>query len=264
MEEQITLSEATNITEALVEKRLEKGNRITMSNALTRAGHGLTLSEKRILFMALSMLNKNTQENNDLKFTKIKADEYAALFGLDINTAYDQLQTATKHLFERKITFYEPSHKRKNKSLSQTKVQMRWVGTVKYHRGEGWVELHWWPMLLQQLTGLKNHFTTYQLSQACGLRSVYSWRLLELLTRFRSSGWAEYTVEDFAQSMDATEKQKANFNNIKRRMIEPAIKELTLKDGWSIKWIPLKEGRKVKAIKFEFSRKASTKKQCSL
>lgn len=251
VEEEITLLRAVDNSISLV----EKGRRITMSNALTRAGHGLTLSEKRILFMALSMLNtKNIQKDNELKSTKIKADEYAALFGLNIDTAYNQLQTATKHLFDRKITFYEPAHKRHNKSLSQTKIQMRWVGAVKYHQGEGWVELHWWPMLFQQLTGLKNHFTTYQLSQACGLRSVYSWRLLELLTRFRSSGWAEYTVEDFAQSMDATEKQKTNFNNIKRRMIEPAIKELTLKDGWIIKWIPIKVGRKIKILRFEFSR----------
>ena len=104
--------------------------------------------------------------------------------------------------------------------------------------------------------GLKAQFTTYQLQQASALRSVYSWRLLELLSRFQATGWAQYDIDDFCASMEATEKQKADFNYIKRRMIEPAIKELTEKDGWEIDWQPVKVGRKVKALRFTFSRSA--------
>lgn len=37
-------------------------------------------------------------------------------------------------------------------------------------------------------------------------------------------------------------------------MIEPAVKELTQKDGWSITWTPIKAGRRVKAVRFEFGR----------
>jgi plasmid replication initiation protein len=72
--------------------------------------------------------------------------------------------------------------------------------------------------------------------------------------RFKSTGKAEYTIEDFCASMDATEKQRADFNNIKRRMIEPAVKELTEKDGWLIQWEAVKAGRKVKAVRFNFMR----------
>ena len=72
--------------------------------------------------------------------------------------------------------------------------------------------------------------------------------------RFESTGWAEYSIEDFAAAMDATEKQRANFNNIKRRIIEPAVKELGDKDGWLIHWRPIKAGRKVAAVRFEFRR----------
>jgi plasmid replication initiation protein len=131
---------------------------------------------------------------------------------------------------------------------------MRWVGRCTYHEGEGWVELAWWPELLSSLTGLKKNFTTYQLQQASALRSAYSWRLLELLTRFQKTGWAEYTIEDFCAAMDATEKQRANFNNIKRRIIEPAVAELTAKDGWFIEWETIKAGRKVVKLKFSFKR----------
>ena len=112
----------------------------------------------------------------------------------------------------------------------------------------------WWPDLLRHLLGLKKQFTTYQLQQASALRSAYSWKLLELLMRFKDSGHAEYAIEDFCASMDATEKQRSDFNNIRRRMIEPAVKELQEKDGWLIQWHPIKAGRKVVGLRFDFMR----------
>nr|XP_044251684.1 uncharacterized protein LOC123003388 [Drosophila takahashii] len=174
-----------------------------MSNALVRAGHGLTLAEKRIVMLAIT------------------AAEYAETFSVDARTAYEALQDAAKHLFDRKITFFEPAYTRAGKPLKPIRNDMRW-------------------------------FTTYKLQQANALRSAYSWRLLELLMHYRDSGIAEYTIEDFCASMDATEKQKADFNNIRRRIIEPAVKELIEKDGWLIQWTPIKAGRKVSRLRFEF------------
>lgn len=228
---------------------------ISMSNALTRAGQGLTLAEKRIVAAAVSKLDsRRAPPGGETPVTRITAAEYAETFHVDPNTAYEQLQAAAKTLYSRSITFYEAAHRRNGAPLPPTKVQMRWVGIVKYQIGEGWVELHWWPDLLPHLTALKGQFTTYQLQQASALRSIYSWRLLELLTRFKSTGWAEYDIEDFATAMDATEKQRENFNNIKRRIIEPAVAELNAKDGWIIEWEPIKSGRKVKAVRFTFER----------
>jgi len=228
---------------------------VTMSNALTRAGHGLTLAEKRIVAMAVSKLDsRKVLQPGQVPTTRITAAEYAETFEVDLDTAYDQLKAAAKTLYNRSITFYVPAHKRNGKPLPPTRVQMRWVGSVKYQDGEGWVELEWWPKLLPHLTGLRRHFTSYQLQQATALRSAYSWRLLELLLRYSSTGWAEYPIEDFAASMDATEKQAADFAKIRTKIIEPAVKELTQKDGWLIQWQPIKAGRKVKAVRFDFQR----------
>jgi len=129
---------------------------VTMSNALTRAGHGLTLAEKRIVAAAVSKLDsRKALPPGEVPRTKLTAMEYAETFGVDMNTAYDQLQAAAKQLYKRSITFYEPAHKRSGKPLPPTMVQMRWVGSVKYHQGEGWVELAWWPDLIRHLLGLQ-------------------------------------------------------------------------------------------------------------
>ena len=228
---------------------------INMTNALTRAGHGLTLSEKRLVACAVSKLDsRRSLSAGEVPTTRITAMEYAEVFGVDLDTAYDQLQAGGKNLYNRSITFYEPSYKRKGKPIEPTKVSMRWVGQVHYQKGEGWVELYWWPKLMPYLTGIKNQFTSIQLRQTSALRSAYSWKLLELLTRFESNGWAEYTIEDFCTSMDATEKQRSDFAAIRRKIIVPAVKELTLKDGWIIQWKPIKAGRKVRSLRFDFRR----------
>ena len=227
---------------------------VTMDNALTRAGQGLTLSEKRIVALAISKLDSRRPANPITPpVTKVTAAEYVELFGVNPDTAYDQLKSAAKQLYSRSIVFFEPSHKRRGRPLKPAKTVMRWVGQATYHEGEGWIELHWWPALVPALTGLQKQFTSYQLQQATALRSIYSWRLLELLTHFESTGWAEYSVEDFRASMEAPP-SLSDFGQLKRRIIDPAVKELVQKDGWLIDWQPIKAGRRVRAIRFDFKR----------
>jgi plasmid replication initiation protein len=228
-----------------------------MSNALVRAGQGLSLAEKRLVMLAVSKLDSRRPiQPGELPTTKVTATEYAEAYGLDprSGTAYEALQDASKALYSRSITYFEPAYKRGNKPLKPTRIDMRWVGECHYAEGEGSVTLAWWPRLLPSLRGLEKQFTQYQLQQASALRSIYSWRLLELLSRFNATGVAEYSIEDFAASMEATEKQRENFAAIRRKIIEPAVRELVEKDGWKIEWAPVKAGRRVAAVRFTFAR----------
>ncbi len=192
--------------------------------------------------------------------TKITAKEYAECFELSMNTAYDQLKAGADNIIKRHVTFYEPAEKRKGKELKQVRVKTNWVSQIKYHDEKGYIEIWWNPKILLHLVSLQKHFTSYQLKQVSALRSIYAWKLLELLTRFKNNnvGYLKITLEDFCESMGATEKQKENFNNIKRRIIEPAIKELTEKDGWLIEWEAIKTSRKVTALRFDFSKNPQT------
>lgn len=224
---------------------------ITMSNGLTRAGHGLTLSEKRLIGLAVSKIDSKMATPKELVYT-IHASEYAAQWDMDDHTAYEALQDAAKNLYNRSITYFKQYSQRKGASL--TTVKLRWVYKIEYNKGMGTVTLGFSPDVLPHLTNLKKQFTSYKLGQTNALRSMFSWRLLELLERFKSSGWAEYAIEDFCEAMNATEKQRADFNNIRRRIIEPAVKELVEKDGWLIEWEPVKAGRKVAKVRFKFER----------
>lgn len=227
---------------------------VSMTNALVRAGQGLTLAEKRLVTLAISRFDSAAPWPADrAKKSRIAASEYAEAFGVDSTTAYEALNDASKKLFEKKITFFVQASQRK---VKDEKIQMRWVSSVRYQSGEGWVELHWTDEILPALTSLKKNFTTYQLKQATALRSIYSWRMLELLVRFKrpdGTGIAEYTIEDFTESMGATEKQKKDFAAIRRRILDPAIEELRRSaNGLTIEYKTVKAGRRVKALRFFF------------
>ena len=62
------------------------------------------------------------------------------------------------------------------------------------------------------------------------------------------------SIEEFAHAMEANDKQKADFAKMRTRMIEPAVKELTDKDGWLIDWTTIKAGRRVVSLRFRFVR----------
>lgn len=230
---------------------------VTMSNALVRAGHSLTLSEKRLVAIAISKLDtKGGPGRYGLGFEidcKITAEEYAELAQCEMQTAYRDLNNASRRLRKSGIEFFEPDNKRKGAPLV-VRVNMSWVTTTKYHTKQGWVELTWNHKLVPHLLGLKREFTSYKLNQAAALRSVYSHRLLELLMMFEATGWAKFSLDDFCQSMQATPTQKKDFANVRRKIIEPAIKELCEKDGWKIEYETTKAGRKVTGLHFTFER----------
>lgn len=228
---------------------------VTMDNALNRSGHGLTLVEKRMVALAASQINSLRLVNPDSSpMIKIRADEYGQEFNVDMRNAYLQLKEGAKNLYKRSIVFFEPVDSRGKKLIKPIVNDMRWVSRARYHEGEGWVEMRWSADVIPFLTGLSAKFTSYQLQQASALRSIYSWRLLELMMQFKSTGWAQYSIEEFATAMDATKKQQENFAAIRRKIIEPAVKELTEKEGWLIEWKPIKKGRRVAALRFEFGR----------
>jgi len=219
---------------------------VNMSNVLVRAAQGLSLSEKRLMASAVAKLDSVHQWTPEKLKVKLTAAEYAATFEVDERTAYDQLKKAQDHLFKRYVTWEEPT-KRGPKI-----TKMHWVGRATYHEGEGWIELVFHHEIAPHLFALRKQFTSYKLAQASALRSIYSWRLLELLMQFKSKGKLYITIEDFNQAMDAPPSVRANFKDIRKRIIEPAVRELREKDGLNVEWEPVKAGRRVKSLQFTF------------
>lgn len=223
---------------------------VNMSNALTRSAHSLSLSEKRLIAACIAKTDQLPSmaqvRQRGAWLVRLSARDYAEAFDLDIDTAYSQLKSASDQLFNR----YIRTTRKTRKSIEEYK--MHWVGSVRYHEGEGWVELDWWHEVVAHLFGLRSHFTSYKLKQATALRSKHSWRLFELLQSWQAEGRYRPTIEEFCLAMDVPDSYRKNFKEIRRRVIEPALSELIQKNNMVITWSTQNAGRKIIALDFKF------------
>jgi plasmid replication initiation protein len=227
---------------------LPTGGKVTMHNTLISASHGLNLSEKRLVSMAVSKLSP-TAAALPGKPLKILAVDFAEQFGLEAHTAYVQLREAQESLFNRYIRHIE--HYGPNGQKVEV-VKMRWISSIRYKDGEGEVSIAFAPEIAQFLVQLKKHFTSYQLSKAAALRSTYSWRLFENLERFRDTGVWEVDIDRFHIIMETPKSYRANFAQTRRWVIEPALSELAAQTNITAEFEPLKRGRKITRLRFTF------------
>jgi len=227
---------------------------VNMSNALTRAAQGLKLIEKRLISAAIAQSDSVELRKlaaalgpNEGWRVKLSAQEYAAAFAVDQPTAYVQLREAAESIFNKYIRTVEQTRR------GEKERKYRWVSGNTYHEGEGWVDVNFSPEVAPFLLGLRKEFTTYKLKHTAALRSVYSWRLMEMFAQYRDTGLVRISFDDFCHAMDAPPSCVKDFGQMRRRVIDVAVDELTGKDGLLIEWKPTKQGgRKVTGLEFRF------------
>lgn len=214
-------------------------NKVTQSNKLIEASHTLTLNEKRLVLAAASLLDPRKPLPKDGYLT-IRADSFANVFGLDVRHAYEALDDAASRLFERDIRRY---------SKGKVVERMRWVFHVKYKEGQGCVELGFSPTVLPHLTMLNREFTSYQLKQIGSLSSFYAIRLYELMSQFLKLSQRECTLDQLRQMLDLGDKYP-NVKDMRRWVLDPALKELNASTDLTVMAEPRRAGRKIVGFSF--------------
>lgn len=222
---------------------------VTKHNSLIEASYRLTLNEQRLILFCISQLDSRKPLPKDSIFT-ITAKEFAKMFKIEEKHAYESLETSSNDLYERDIKTYDKKYGRR----------FRWVYEVKYHKNEGMVTLGFSPSVTPYLTKLYEQFTSYNLNEIASLKSVYSIRLLEFLTQFKASGKFIISLDKFKERLELNEGYK-RFYDLKRWVIEPAVKELREKSNFLIKWKPIKGERSkgIKQLEFIFGYKEENK-----
>lgn len=216
---------------------------ISISNEIIRSAQGLNLWEKRVLMLAVSKIDSKAAVTLGAGEVTLKVTDLVSLYGVNKDSAYQEAKKAAEGIMKRQI--------RLKPNDAETNL-IQWVIESTYKPREGLINVEVHPKLIPHLQALKAHFTSYKLSRVSGLQSVYSWRLFELLMQFKRTGLLNIPIDDFYHAMDAPESLRANFSNLRNRVIEPAVKEIREKDGLMVEWEAIKAGRKVKALKFTF------------
>lgn len=231
-------------------------NQVTISNQAARAAHGFTLREKRVVMAGVSKLDPRKKLDFYNKVAartfRITAQDYIELAKLkDKTSAYKDMKAACDNLFNRYFR-YEIETPRGIKERKH-----RWVEQVEYQEGQGYVEFTFSQTIMPFLSDFSKQFTRYKLEQTSKFRSIYSWRLLELLLSYTNDEYKEHvqqiSVDDLRYQLEIPGSYK--YANIKQRVLKPAITELEGKDSWDITLNERKNGgRNVKDLIFTYSR----------
>lgn len=214
---------------------------VTKANALIEASYALTLAEQRVILACSAQLDGRKPIGKDRQFT-VTADEYADLFDVETQTAYEQLRDAVDRLYERDIRRID----------GRARERMRWIYKARYHSGDGYVRLSFSPEIAPYLTMLHKKFTSYRLSEVSGLTSVYAIRLYEMLAQFNSTGFFTITVDELRSRLQLENKYE-RFSNLKARVIARAVKELNEKTRLNVEWKTIKKGKTPHRLEFTFA-----------
>lgn len=214
---------------------------ITRHNSLIEGSYKLGLDEQRLLYLCITQLDPRKPLPKDNCFT-VTASQFSEVFNIDSTNVYRQLEEASKELAERWLKTNDGKYRE----------QFRWVFGVRYHDDEGKVTLGFSPWVVPYLTSLHKQFTSLKLSQVANLKSIYSIRLLEFLMQFKATGKFIIELERFKERLGIGNEYK-RFFDLKKRVIDVAVKELKEKSKISIRWKPIKCGKRIKQLEFIFS-----------
>lgn len=175
---------------------------------------------------------------------RITVEDFAETYKVsDRSTAYSALKEATERLYGRDIRTYD--------NLGRRHGRFRWVQSIEYHDGQGYVELVFTQHVAPYITLLHKKFTTYILRQISTVNSIYSIRLFELLMQFKRTGIVVIGVEELKLLFELEGKYD-RFANLKVRVIEPAVQELRVKANLDISWEAMRRNRRVETLRFTF------------
>ena len=101
----------------------------------------------------------------------------------------------------------------------------------------------------------RSKFTYFSLMEFVSLKTMYSKRLFILLKQFRTTGYRRISVEAFREFMGADDKTYDDFAQLRRRVLLPALNEITDKNyikGLQFKEIKKNGSKKVTSLVFKF------------
>ena len=220
---------------------------IRKSNELIEARYRLSIWEQRLV---LTLLTQVSPKDEDFKRYKIDISALAKLWQLDGSYAtaiYEEVQSAADSLVGKTIQLSD------DPTISKT---VSWLAYVEYKRGSGEIEMEFHSSLKPYLLQLQRHFTQYQLSHVVNFRNQYTIRIYELLKMevFKAVGGGfskHFKYTDLRLLLSLGEKEYGMFNDFKKRIIDPSVKEICTHTDLNIEEVRYgKTGRKITDITF--------------
>jgi len=223
---------------------------MVLQNRVVECFRGMSLDEKRLFIMATPLARTTNISSGEPIF--ISTEEFASACGLEITGAYTALGIATKKLFDRYFGYVRADKK---------KVSIRWMYKTAY--GEGGAELYFTDevlLLLREFDTL-NPYTKYKKEIVLRLKKDYSLDFYHLAKKHQTMGGFQISLDELFEQLGLPESYRSRMNNLKYRVIEPSLNEITAQTDIELSYENVKRGRTVVGFKFTVKAKEKPKPQ---
>jgi plasmid replication initiation protein len=228
---------------------MKKNLTVYKANPVIEAGYRLSLNEQRVVLACIAQVNSVDKLLVTDKF-ELSAKDFAQVFSISEDAAYLALVDVAENLFNRYVTLDNPFPK----DPSVTQLKTRWISSIRYKAKAGKVVLCFSQDMLPYLSGLKGSFTLYELRHIGNMTSIYSIRLYELLMQWKTTGKREIEI-DWLKKQFEIEGLYPDMCDFKKRVIDPAVKDINTHSDYTVSWTQRKTGRNVTHLTFTFGKK---------
>jgi plasmid replication initiation protein len=227
---------------------------VVKTNKLVEASYRLDLNEQRLVLAAIVEGRESDLLYNNQPI-KISAKRFAAIFGLDESNAYRLMKEAKNRLYERSVTIEDEE--------DGSVGAVRWVEGVFHKDGSGFVKLKFSSYVAPHLARLETEYTEYRLERIGKLTSYYAVRIYELCAQCRNkiTKEREESLPDLRRKLGIDESEysgRTAIADFKRRVLDPAIKQINTHTDLHVSYENIKTGRTVTGLLFSISEKTAT------
>src|SRR5512147_787598 len=221
---------------------------VTKHNKLIQARYSLSLQEKRLILWLVSAICPG---DTDFHSYRVSVRALAELLGVEKNkNIYAQVAAVTRRLMRRVIEIETLDE--------QSYLQIHWLSSAEYHRGQGSVEPCFDPKLKPYLLHLKDQFTSIALQYAIQLHSVYAIRIYELLKQYQRLKQRTLAVAELRRMLAIDEHKYTLIKDFRRRVIDIAQREINAKTDLCFAYEAIKTGRKITHFRFRIAANVPT------
>lgn len=229
-----------------------KKDLVVKDNALINASYYLSLTEQRLILLAIIQARAETKiTGNEFK---VKVSSYINAYGVTDATAYEAIQKATETLRTRYFTFERVVDGEVERVVSN------WVQSIAYAENSSYIKIKFTDDVMPLITKLEKHFTSYQLEQVKDLSSIYAIRLYELMMQWRSSGQTQQIpIDELRYKLGIEPNQYQKMSNFKAKVLDTAIDQINEHTDIKATYEQHKERRSITGFTFVFKQKPKPK-----
>lgn len=219
---------------------------IVQHNQLVTGRYNMQLNELRIFTYMLLQIKKDDQEFREVQVP------CQVVCGHQAKIHYEQIRETCKSLSKKVIHIDDV-----NKKGKRITINIPLFAISMYEEGKGYARARFNDEAKPYLLNLTRDFTSAQFNQLMQVNSSFGYRVYWLLKQYSDFGQRSFELEEL-KGMLMLENKYPNFSNFRRRVLEPAQRELAGTD-MQFEYRPIKRGRSVHKLHFTFANKLSGK-----